>query len=601
MNYYENINSQLEALKLKEIEKIFYEKIKNEGRIIPKVIPFKGVNTDMLYIKDNRVLFLKFMNTTDELFSILDEELLEIMKEEYDLLKIKMQQNHNQISYDYMFVMPYVNIDDVYDYGDFVEKNIIDRDGFEAIMSGKKSLDDYMNEENDEIILNLFLFDVCSEYYILDSKLHLNKDFKKISFFSNEYEYTATVMENSQIVEADSIHYGTTLYNGASGTGKTSLMLSRAIKLSKIYPHHKFLIITENKQSSSDLREKLEVLSNDISNLEIHTFGSFVFKLARIYNLVFDYAMLKRDYEKTFENIIKQAKNVIKNKRMFKGIFIDEAENFSEDQIKFLEEFLYKTKHIFNIFNCKTMNLTNNMNIFKNKYENIHIDKIVELKKNYRQTGSLVDFSNKLGQNADNYYKKIRPDIKRSVFLESEPIRDFGKNQVALIKVSDLDDQISSVIWEIEYFVDKKGLDYSDIAIIYPFNKKRLKNGKTIYFQYMIKKALDDAGIEVIVSDENLTSLSRKNGVTISNIYTVKSLEFKAVIICELEMLYNQKIADTTQDYQVNDFAGDINKVYHAVNRATDYVSFVTTFSEDTSDIIKVINDTVESEKIINM
>ena len=28
MNYYENINSQLEALKLKEIEKIFYEKIK---------------------------------------------------------------------------------------------------------------------------------------------------------------------------------------------------------------------------------------------------------------------------------------------------------------------------------------------------------------------------------------------------------------------------------------------------------------------------------------------------------------------------------------------------------------------------------------------
>ena len=66
-------------------------------------------------------------------------------------------------------------------------------------------------------------------------------------------------------------------------------------------------------------------------------------------------------------------------------------------------------------------------------------------------------------------------------------------------------------------------------------------------------------------------------------------------------MLYNQKIADTSQDYQVNDFAGDINKVYHAVNRATDYVSFVTTFSEDTSDIIKVINDTVESEKIINM
>lgn len=601
MNYYENINSQLEALKLKDIEKLFYDKIKSEGKIIPKVIPFKGVNTDMLYIKDNKVLFLKFMNTTDELFSILDEELIEIMKEEYDLLKIKMQQNHSQIIFDYMFIMPYVNINGNYSSKEFVKNNIIDKKASKSILNGKKSIEDYMKEENEEIVLNLFLFDVCSEYYILDSKLHLNKDFKKISFFNNDYEYTATVMENRQIVEVDSIKYGTTLYNGASGTGKTSLMLSKAIKLSKIYPHHNFLIITENKQSSSDLREKLEILYGDASNLEIHTFSSFVFKLARIYNLVFDYNMLKRDYEKTFENLIKQANNIIKNKRMFKGIFIDEAENFSEEQIKFIESFLYKTKHIFNIFNCKTMNLTNNMNIFKNKFENIHIDNTVKLDKNYRQIGSLVDFSNKLGENADKYYKSIRNDISRDMFLSSESVMDYGKNQVALIKVSDLDDQISSVIWEIEYFVDKKGLDYSDIAVIYPFNKKRLKNGKTIYFQYMIKKALDDAGIEVIVSDENLTSLSRKNGVTISNIYTVKSLEFKAVIICELEMLYNQKIADTTQDYQVNDFAGDINKVYHAVNRATDYVSFVTTFSEETSDIIKIINDTVESEKIINM
>lgn len=389
MNYYENINSQLEALKLKDIEKLFYDKIKKDGKVIPKVIPFKGVNTDMLYIKDNKVLFLKFMNTTDELFSILDEELLEIMKEEYDLLKIKMQQNHPQITFDYVFVMPYVNLDGEYGFGEFVKKNIIDKKKSKSILNGKKSIENYMKEENDEIVLNLFLFDVCSEYYILDSRLHLNKDFKKISFFNNDYEYTATIMENRQIVEVDSIQYGTTLYNGASGTGKTSLMLSRAIKLSKIYPHHKFLIITENKQSSSDLREKLELLYSDVTNLEIHTFSSFVFKLARIYNLVFDYNMLKKDYERTFENLIKQAKNVIKNKRMFKGIFIDEAENFNEEQVKFLESFLYKTKHIFNIFNCKAMNLTNNMNIFKSKFENIHIDRIIELKRNYRQIGSL--------------------------------------------------------------------------------------------------------------------------------------------------------------------------------------------------------------------
>ncbi len=38
--------------------------------------------------------------------------------------------------------------------------------------------------------------------------------------------------------------------------------------------------------------------------------------------------MLKNDYEKTFNNLVKQAQNIIKNKNMFKAIFIDEAESF---------------------------------------------------------------------------------------------------------------------------------------------------------------------------------------------------------------------------------------------------------------------------------
>ena len=90
MNQYTNINSQLEALKIKYRETYFYEKIGNYASIVPKVTPFKGINTDMLYIKDNKLLFIKFMDTTEDLFFILEEELLEVMNEEYELLKIKM-------------------------------------------------------------------------------------------------------------------------------------------------------------------------------------------------------------------------------------------------------------------------------------------------------------------------------------------------------------------------------------------------------------------------------------------------------------------------------------------------------------------------------
>ena len=75
MSQFININSQLDALKMKEFEKKFYDKLSEDVKIIPKVTPFKGINIDLMYIKDNKVLFVKFMDTSDEIFSILDEEL----------------------------------------------------------------------------------------------------------------------------------------------------------------------------------------------------------------------------------------------------------------------------------------------------------------------------------------------------------------------------------------------------------------------------------------------------------------------------------------------------------------------------------------------
>ena len=54
-------------------------------------------------------------------------------------------------------------------------------------------------------------------------------------------------------------------------------------------------------------------------------------------------------------------------------------------------------------------------------------------------------------------------------------------------------------------------------------------------------------------------------------------------------MLYNHKINDKTQDYQINDFVGDLNKMYLAINRACDYLSIITTFYENSSDIIKLL------------
>ncbi len=593
MSQYININSELDALKIKEFEEIFYQNMKEEANVVPKVTPFKGINTDLLYIKDERVLFIKFMDTTEDLFMILEDELLEIMEEEYDLLRKKMSKIGNNINYNYVFVMPYVTIYDNEEYNDFVENNIIDKNKLYKMMNYEMSIDEYLSESNDEILLNLFLLQVCPEYYVINDNLNLNKKLKKISFSNEDYRYTATMLERDQIEDIVSIKYGNTLYKGPSGCGKTTILLSRAIKLARVYPHHKFIIFTHTKQLRNEIKERLDILYKDNNNIEVHTFTSFLFKLAKIYNLVFDYNILKNTPEKVYKSLVLQAKNTIKNRSMFKGIFIDEIESFESSQLDFIREFLYKSKFIFNGFECKGLNISSNLSIFKDSWSNIKFDNIITLTKNYRQSNHLVEFVNNFDRNSNEYIKSIRSNVNEDIYYLSNPIRESNK-AVDIIKVSDIEEQISSILWEIEYLTHKKGLNYSDIAVVYPFNKKRLKNGKTIYFQYMLKKDLEENDIPYVYGDDELTNISKKAGVTISNIYSIKNLEYKAIIFCELEMLYNHSINDITQDYQVNDFVGDLNKVYLAINRATDYLSIITTFNESASDIIKLL---VESKK----
>ena len=579
MSQFININSQLDALRIKEFEEKFYEKISDNVKIVPKVTPFKGINTDLLYIKDNKILFVKFMDTSEELFSILDEELIEVMNEEYNMLRLKMAQQHSNINYNFVYIMPYVEIYDEYESQEFVNNNIIDKNKLKQIIEKEKDLDIYLKEENNEIELNMYLLDICPEYYVLNNQKHINRDFKKITFVNDDYEYSATMLDKNELKYSLSINYGNNLFEGGSGTGKTTIMLSRAIKLARVYPQHRFIVFVSSKKLCNQLKEELEILYKDNNNLEIHTLSSFLFKLAKKFDLIADYRMFKQDYEKYLNNLIKQARNVIKNKNMFKGIFIDEAESFKVEEIEFISEFLYKTKNILDIYYCNALNITNDLNIFKSR-DDIKVNQKIDLDINYRQDKNLIEFINRFCQNSNDYIKTLRPMIKNDIYVPTKYIYNQGQDP-EIIKVIDLEEQIESILWEIDFLRNKKGLDYSDIAIVYPYNKKKLKNGKTIYFQYILRKALEEAKIPYMVAEDEITNITKKVGITISNIYGIKNLEYKAVIFCELEMLYNQTIGDTKQDYQINDFVGDLNKIYLAINASTSYLKIITTFNED--------------------
>ena len=588
---YKDIKSNLEALKLKDIEKNIYRNAKDGDLLIPKVIPFKGVNTDILYIRNNSILFIKFMDTTEELFSFLDEEILEIMNEEYELLCKNMSKHYPNIHFNYIFAMPNIEfIEEKYDMVNFIDKYVIVGNEAKELAEDTNLLDKYLSKQNDEIELSIFIFGICNEYFTVTEDLNLNPFFKKISFKHDDISYKVCMLEEKQITEIASANYGNHLIVGGSGTGKSSLLLGRIIKLSKIYPHHKFLLLSFTKQQCNRYKELLEILNVDTSNIEVFTFSSFIFKLAKANNLVINYNMLKKNYDKSFINIMKQINNTMKNKKMYKGIFVDEAENFSEEEIILINEFLYSTKNIFNASVCKAYNINNNLNIFKCNVRAIEYEDEIYLDKNYRQGKEIVEFVNGYCDRANNFVKSLRENIETDVYKKTNFTWENNKS-VNIVRVEDLDDQISSVIWEVQHMINDLGYSPEDIAIVYPYNKKRLKNGKMIYFQYMLRKSLEDTGIEYIFADDTVTNITPKDGITISNIYSIKSLSYKVIVLCELEMLYNHNIEKDSQDYQVNDFVGDLNKVYTGMTRAEECLSIIVSYTSDNSDIIRILGD----------
>lgn len=589
MKDYANIKSQLDALKVKTYEKIFYEKVIKDEKIIPKVTPFKGINIDTLLIKENKILFIKFMDTSEDLFLLLEEELLEVMYDEYLLLESKIDKHFKNISYNYIFVMPNVDIYNNYEFDDFIYNNIVDKKGLADIIEGKKSIDFYLKNKNNDIDLNMFLFNICPEYYFLTNKQIFNNDFKKINFYSEDYNYNANILDKKQIIDIASINYNNTVFEGGCGVGKTTTMISKAIKLSRIYPHHKFLILTDTKQKCNQLREYLSILYNENNNVGVYTYSSFIIMLAKRFNLLLDYRILNKYYDKTIKNLTKQAKNLIKNKNIFKGIFIDNIENFSSYEVDFIREFLYKNKFIFNVFYSKCKDMSSNLNIFKSiSYDDF--EKVI-LDRNYRQSYEVANFLERFSRNSNQYIKKLRPDIE-NIFYEVD-INQKENISVNIVNTDDFEEQIKSIIWEIEYLIKDKGFKESDICIIYPYNKRKLKNGKNIYFQYMLKKELENNNIKYIQSQDSLTNFTNKQALTISNLYNLGDLEYKACIICELEMLYNQTIDKSKQDYQISDFVGDLYKVYTSLSKASDFISIITTFDENTSDIIRLLKSSI--------
>lgn len=580
--YPANVVSEVEALRTKDSEKEFLKFFKSRlsGRALMKVTPFQGFYADMYYEEPTqdpqicRSILIKFMDTAKETFSILEEELLEIMEEEQQEFNQQLGRWGSGYKLSYVYFMPFVNLGDQRDR--FSKDHIIDEKIFGQMKEGHLSLQAYMSE-NHEILANLIRYQLAKEYHVIKKEADermINKDFKKILFTIKDHAYQAIPLTEAQMKQISSVKYGSSLYIGPSGSGKTTTMLARALKLSQIYSKNRFLFVTFNRQLMTDLNKYVDMIGKKSDNLEIINFHSFILGISKRYALKIDRGSSK-SFDEQFDFIFRKISQICTDYHLYKGIFIDEAENFKERHFVFLKSLLYKNKNFLMISSDKAKDVQGHMQELIGGWENMQFDDIWEFHKNYRATGHLTEFTNHFIERVMLHCEERGLVIPQDYYIRSHSQRIKGK-RVRLIQSTDIEGKLNDIVKSIQELRSKQGVNYSDICVVFPFNKRRLKSGGTIYFQYLLREALKKAQIPFIVAHEEITSLTYKSGITISNIFSVSNLEFRAVIVCELEMLYTHSLPKHYGLTEAQSFIKSMNMVYTALTRATDLLYIIT-------------------------
>jgi hypothetical protein len=130
------------------------------------------------------------------------------------------------------------------------------------------------------------------------------------------------------------IPYGHYMVSGIPGSGKTVILLARAVNLARENPSWKIIILTYNNSLSVKLKNKLESIHEDLDNMgvnyqniEISTFHSLAKSVA-------DIGIVPDPAPKNYWEIILPYKAIEKARPTYDAILIDEYQDFHDSWMK---------------------------------------------------------------------------------------------------------------------------------------------------------------------------------------------------------------------------------------------------------------------------
>ena len=553
------VDSNVESIRKKSSEREFYRHMCKSltGKGFTKIVPFGGIYFDLLYVEDNMAGLFKFMDTTEDTFSILDIEILEVMEEEYNEVQEKIEELIPGAKVSYHFIMPYVNLREKGIEKDF----IIDNAAFEQLINSERHLKTYLSE-NTDFDTDDILYGLAKEYFVIKSQPNNLIDTpllqKKIKY--KNLELTATSMDCSQIENINSFRYGSTMMIGSSGTGKTRAMIAKLIKIARLYPKDDFAYITFDKQLSNDIGSQIRTLHPDLKNIRVINYHQLILLMGRKYNLRLNNKS-KQSFNREFEKVFTKVAQIYKDKRYFKGVFIDEAENFELKDLEFIRNISYKTRNFLYVSydKAKQMSHLEEKTVSVEEYT---FDNIITFGKNYRNSIEIGNFNTGFQSNLEKF-NLLEFGDENDYFVPFQ-IESSAIGEVEAIEYSSTSEMMGNIVEHIRRYTDQ-GYSYSDMCIIYPFNQKVLRGKKYVYSKHMVKSYLEENGIVFSFADDETNNMYKSTGVTLSNIYNVTNLEYKIVFFCQIDVLYNAFNIENRINARKM-----INIIYTATSRATE-------------------------------
>lgn len=442
------------------------------------------------------------------------------------------------------FVMRNLNSKEIEELGYFYKHEIVSYLSSDILR--KMDLDDLFHKKSSislqEHEIKFIRGTINPEIKIVDTPTRIKKNEK--------IEDMIKVLDYKQERFAKRIIDGHYIVTGIPGSGKTIMLLSRAMFISKEHPDWKIAVLCYNKSLAAKLKSKIELLANELefsgSNLNNITIVNFHKLLWRIHPMSIDY----NDKDFYFETWPSMAMPYASN--IFDAILIDEYQDFSDTLIKFCLKC------------CKQHNGKENLFLAGDRLQSIYNPKETSWKSlgiNIVGRSSLLKTSYRAGK---KHIIAALEFLKNDVVLKEE-VNKFYEGDSDII-TSDFDDDIcfltgyyDNIIKEINKII-LSGYKFKDIIVLC-----RNNNIKNQIYNIMPSNMKLNCSVE---KDD-----MPKDKMIVTTYHSSKGLENKICILTDFDMLNDRKLAYVgmtrasehlyihASDYDSNNFASEIRDI----------------------------------------